>query len=118
MHRFEVLWTDFLAETLPSLAISCHLRYRLTMPNPQLSVRSARAKELAHRLAKQERRSIAQVVESALEDYSVGKMKPKKETDAQFWHRMAYEGRVEGEPDIDLEVFIDEHRKPHTPIEL
>ena len=40
------------------------------MVEPQLSVRSARARELAHRLAKRERRTVAEVVERALEEYS------------------------------------------------
>ena len=39
------------------------------MTEPQLSVRSARARDLAHKLARQTRRPIARVVEAALEDY-------------------------------------------------
>ena len=39
------------------------------MSEPQLSVRSAKARELAHRLANRERRTIAAVVERALEEY-------------------------------------------------
>lgn len=39
------------------------------MTEPQLSVRSARARALAHKLARQTRRTIARVVEEALEDY-------------------------------------------------
>lgn len=39
------------------------------MAEPQLSVRSAKAKELAHRLSRKERRSIAAIVERALEEY-------------------------------------------------
>ncbi len=37
---------------------------------PQLSVRSAKARELAHRLAQREGRTIASVVERALEAYA------------------------------------------------
>ena len=37
------------------------------LPEPPLSVRSARARDLAHRLARRERRSIADIVERALE---------------------------------------------------
>ena len=37
------------------------------MAAPQLSVRSAKARDLAHRLARRERRSIAEIVERALE---------------------------------------------------
>jgi len=42
----------------------------MTMSEPQLSVRSARARDLAHSLAKRERRTVAEVVERALEEYS------------------------------------------------
>jgi hypothetical protein len=37
------------------------------MAVPQLSVRSSKARELAHRLARRENRSIAEVIERALE---------------------------------------------------
>jgi hypothetical protein len=91
------------------------------VPNPQLSVRSARAKELAHQLAKRERRSIAQVVESALEFYEQQRRResePKNETAREFYERLIRENHVEGEPDIDLESIIAEHRQPHKPIDL
>ncbi len=39
------------------------------MPEPQLSVRSARARDLAHRLARRERTTVAEIVERALEAY-------------------------------------------------
>ena len=39
------------------------------MAAPQLSVRSSKARDLAHRLARRENRSIAEVVERALEAY-------------------------------------------------
>jgi hypothetical protein len=41
------------------------------MAEPQLSVRSAKARDLAHRLARREQRSIADIVERALECYEV-----------------------------------------------
>lgn len=41
----------------------------ITMAAPQLSVRSSKARDLAHRLARRENRSIAEVVERALEAY-------------------------------------------------
>ena len=47
------------------------------MAEPQLSVRSARARELAHRLAKRERRTVAEVVERALEAYDTLKPAPQ-----------------------------------------
>lgn len=88
------------------------------MVQPQLSIRSARAKMLAHKLAKEERRSVAQVVEQALEQYMRTKSQPKKESGAEFWERIAREGRTEGEPDIDLDALIAEHRKPPRPVEF
>ena len=39
------------------------------MPEPQLSVRSAKARDLAHALAKREGRTVAEIVERALEAY-------------------------------------------------
>src|SRR6516162_219719 len=41
------------------------------MAEPQLSVRSAKARDLARRLARREHRSIADVVERALEAYEI-----------------------------------------------
>ena len=42
------------------------------MAEPQLSVRSAKARDLAHRLARRENRSIADIVERVLESYEIG----------------------------------------------
>ena len=39
------------------------------MPEPQLSVRSAKARDLAHELARREGRTVAEIVERALEAY-------------------------------------------------
>jgi hypothetical protein len=88
------------------------------MVQPQLSIRSARAKRLAHRLAKEERRSVAQVVEQALEHYARAKSRPRKESGADFWERIAREGRTEGEPDVDLDAIIAEHRRPPRPVKF
>ena len=55
------------------------------MPEPQLSVRSARARDLAHRLARRERTTVAEIVERALETW--------------------------GE-DIDIDALIQDHRGP------
>lgn len=41
------------------------------MAEPQLSVRSAKARDLAHRFARRENRSIADIVERALESYEI-----------------------------------------------
>ena len=78
------------------------------MAQPQLSVRSARARDLAHRLAASERRSVAQVVEQALELYAKAGT-PKRESAAEFYERLARDAST----DIDLEAIIQEHRVPH-----
>jgi hypothetical protein len=41
------------------------------MTEPQLSVRSAKARDLARRLARREGRSVVEVVERALEAYAI-----------------------------------------------
>jgi len=41
------------------------------MAEPQLSVRSAKARDLAHRLSRRENRSIADILERALESYEI-----------------------------------------------
>lgn len=82
------------------------------MAEPQLSVRSARARELAHRLARRENRSIADVVERALEAYEV--REAGREPAASFYARLA----AEAASDIDLEAVIRAHRRPHEGIEL
>ena len=88
------------------------------MPEPQLSVRSARAKLLAHNIAKRERRSISQVVELALENYARLGLAVPDESPRDFWTRLVSEGRVEGEPDIDLQALIDENRQMPRDIEF
>ena len=78
------------------------------MAEPQLSVRSARARDLAHRLANRENRSIADVVERALEAYAVRTL--GREPAATFYRRISSEF---GE-DVDLEAVIRENRGPHA----
>lgn len=77
------------------------------MSEPQLSVRSARARELAHRLARRERRTVAEVVERALEAYESAQT--GREPAAQFYARLAAEFGT----DIDLEAVIKADRTPH-----
>lgn len=76
------------------------------MSEPQLSVRSSKARDLAHRLARRERRSIADIVERALEAYEVSET--GREPAASFYARLSENG-----VDIDLEAVIREDRKPH-----
>lgn len=82
------------------------------MAQPQLSVRSAKARDLAHRLARRERRTIADIVERALEAYEVqhsGSEQPR-----------AFYARLSGNhgTDIDLEAVIRKNREHHTGIDL
>ncbi len=82
------------------------------MPEPQLSVRSARARELAHRLAKRERRTVAEVVVRALEEYSAHQT--GREPAAEFYRELNRRCAT----DLELEDIIQSSRRPHTGIKL
>ena len=75
------------------------------MAEPQLSVRSAKARDLAHRLARRERRSVADIVERALEAYEV--REAGREPASAFYGRLSSECGT----DIDLETIIRESRQ-------
>jgi len=77
------------------------------MAEPQLSVRSAKARDLAHRLARRENRSIADVVERALEAYEI--RETGREPASSFYARLA----ADNDTDIDLEEIIREGRRAH-----
>jgi hypothetical protein len=79
---------------------------------PQLSVRSAKARDLARRLARREHRSIADVVERALEAYEI--REAGREPAAAFYARLANDYGT----DLDLEVLIRENRKINPGPEL
>lgn len=82
------------------------------MAEPQLSVRSAKARDLARRLARRERRSIADIVERALEAYEV--REAGREPAPAFYARLANEfGSA-----LDLEAVIRESRKINPGPEL
>ena len=74
------------------------------MTEPQLSVRSAKARDLARRLARRERRSIADIVERALEAYEI--REAGREPASAFYDRMANDYGSE----LDLESVIREIR--------
>jgi len=76
------------------------------MPEPQLSIRSAKARDLAHRLARRERRTVASIVERALEAYE--SREAGREPAAAFYQRVT---RDHGD-DIDLEALIRADRRP------
>lgn len=74
------------------------------MAEPQLSVRSAKARDLAQRLARRERRSIADIVERALEAYEI--REAGREPAQAFYARLSQEYGS----DVDLEAIIRESR--------
>ena len=78
------------------------------MAEPQLSVRSAKARDLAHRLARRQNRSIADIVERALEDYEV--REAGREPASSFYARLSANYGT----DIDLEAVIRKERLPHS----
>jgi hypothetical protein len=75
------------------------------MAEPQLSVRSAKARDLAHRLARRENRSIADVVERALEAYDI--REAGREPASAFYARLSNDYGT----DVDLEAVIGESRQ-------
>jgi hypothetical protein len=80
----------------------------LPMAEPQLSVRSAKARELAHRLARRQNRSIADVVERALEAYEI--REAGREPASSFYARLS----VTYGTDVDLDAVIREARRIHS----
>jgi hypothetical protein len=82
------------------------------MAEPQLSVRSAKARDLAHRLARRENRSIADIVERALESYEI--REAGREAASAFYARLSAQVGT----DLDLEEVIREGRQPHKGIDL
>ena len=82
------------------------------MAEPQLSVRSARARDIAHRLARRENRSVADIVESALEAYEI--RETVREPASAFYDRLLKNSST----DIDLEAVIKEDREFHQRIAL
>ena len=82
------------------------------MAEPQLSVRSARARDLAHRLARREQRTVAEVVERALEAYEAAQA--GREPAAKFYARVSRAYGV----DLDLDAVVRAERRPHPGLEL
>ncbi len=82
------------------------------MAAPQLSVRSSKARVLAHRLAWRENRTIAEVVERALEAYEVREV--GLEPASHFYSRLSAESGLH----IDFESVVQENRHPYKGVEL
>ena len=78
------------------------------MAEPQLSVRSAKARELAHRLARRQKRSIADVVERALEAYEI--REAGREPASSFYARLSANYGT----DVDLDAVIRGARRVHS----
>ena len=77
------------------------------MAEPQLSVRSARARDLAHRLARRENRSVADIVERALAAYEV--REAGREPASAFYARLSADHGT----DVDIDAIIRAARRPH-----
>ena len=75
-------------------------------------MRSAKARDLAHALAKREGRTVAEIVERALEAYR--SREAPRESAEEFYRRLT-RGREE---DVDLDALLEGHRKPHLGIDL
>ncbi|MGC9957628.1 type II toxin-antitoxin system VapB family antitoxin [Roseiarcus sp.] len=82
------------------------------MAKPQLSIRSAKARDLAHRLARREKRSIADIVERALESYEI--RQTGREPASAFYTRLSATYGA----DVDLEAAIKASRTAHAGPEL
>jgi hypothetical protein len=85
------------------------------MPAPQLSVRSERARDLAHELSRREGRPIHAIVEEALTDYA---RRHPREGAATFLRRMRALAPSDDDAIVELEAAIEEHRQPHQGIDL
>lgn len=86
-------------------------RYSLCMTSPQLSVRSARARDLAHQLSALEKRPIHAIVEDALTEYA--KRHPIESSEA-FLKRL----QANAVADFDLDEHIADNRLPYEGIEF
>ncbi len=87
------------------------------MSEAQLSIRSTRALVLARQLAREEHRTIAKVVELALEDRA-RRAQQAGESWSSFIDRLGRLPRSADEADVDLDALIREGRKPHRGVDL
>ncbi len=85
------------------------------MNAPQLSVRSKRARDLAHELSRREGRPIHAIVEEALVEYA---RRHPKESAAAFLKRMRAAAPVDDAAIAELEAALREHKVPHKGIDL
>jgi hypothetical protein len=87
------------------------------MTAPQLSVRSAKARDLAHELSAREKRPIHAIVEDALVEYA--NRYPKESAEA-FLRRIRAIGVGHNldEAMVEVEASIEQNRRPHLGIDL
>ena len=78
------------------------------LAEPQLTVRSVKARDLAYRLARREKRSIADIVERALEAYEI--REAGREPASAFYTRLSTDCGT----DIDLEAVLGATRRVHS----
>ncbi len=87
------------------------------MTSPQLSVRSARARDLAHELSRREKRPIHAIVEDALTAYA--NRQPVESAEAFLKRTRAIGAGIVTDNDmLEVEAFIESNRKPHHGIEF
>jgi Rv0623-like transcription factor len=87
------------------------------MTAPQLSVRSAKARDLAHELSAREKRPIHAIVEDALVEYA--KRYPKESTEAFLRRIRTISAKYNlDEAMVEVEASIEQNRKPHRGIDL
>ena len=82
------------------------------MAETRLSVRSAKPRDIAHRLALREGRSITEIVERALEAYEAGKA--GREPASSFYARLT----AECSSDVELDAAIGQNHRAHLGPEL
>jgi phosphoribosyl-ATP pyrophosphohydrolase len=81
----------------------------------QLSVRSARARELAHKLSHEEKRPIHSIVEEALETYAATK---KRKSFQDLLARLQALSWPKEDGEVDLDEVMAELDQPHQGLEL
>lgn len=82
------------------------------MAEPQFSIPSRRAQDLANKLARRENLSVVEIVVRALEAYE--NREDRQEPAADFYQRIAEQCGT----DLDLEDVIRDSRVPHAGVDL
>ncbi len=88
------------------MSTSCRIITR--MVEPRLSIRSAKARDIARRLARREGTTIVDVVERALEGYAIHQA--RQEPASSFYARLSAECGA----DVDLDATIRQAHRRRT----